>query len=285
MKKIVPEYSFSAEQLNRVSDLAFATGLTEQITRILYARGVDTEEKIRKFMRPSEKNFLSPFLMQGMKEAVELITQARDEGRTVAVFGDYDADGICASAIMYHALRQFGIEPHIYVPERSDGYGLSIEAVDRIFEDCNPELFITVDCGISCAKEAQYIYELGSDVIVTDHHELPEVLPDCIVVNPKLKDDYPYDNLCGAGVAFKLACALLGKAAYQYLDFATLATVADSVPLLGENRDIVTEGLKRFNTCPRSCFSLLLGKNYDGITAQTLAFTVAPRVKDRKSVV
>ncbi len=278
MKKIVPEYSFSAEQLNRASDLATATGLTEQITRILYARGVDTEEKIRKFMRPSEKNFLSPFLMKGMKEAVELITQARDEGRTVAVFGDYDADGICASAIMYHALRQFGIEAHVYVPERSDGYGLSIEAVDRIFEDCNPELFITVDCGISCAEEAQYIYELGSDVIVTDHHELPEVLPDCIIVNPKLKDDYPYDNLCGAGVAFKLACALIGEAAYQYLDFATLATVADSVPLLGENRDIVTEGLKRFNTRPRSCFSLLLGKNYDGITAQTLAFTVAPRV-------
>lgn len=278
MKKIVPEYSFSAEQLNRVSDLATATGLTEQITRILYARGVDTEEKIRKFMRPSEKNFLSPFLMKGMKEAVNLITQARDEGRTVAVFGDYDADGICASAIMYHALRQFGIEAHVYVPERSDGYGLSIEAVDRIFEDCNPELFITVDCGISCAEEAQYIYELGSDVIVTDHHELPEVLPDCIIVNPKLKDDYPYDNLCGAGVAFKLACALIGEAAYEYLDFATLATVADSVPLLGENRDIVTEGLKRFNTRPRSCFSLLLGKNYDGITAQTLAFTVAPRV-------
>ena len=278
MKKIVPEYSFSAEQLNIISDLALATGLTEHITRILYARGVDTVEKIRKFMRPSERNFLSPFLMQGMKEAVELITQARDEGRTVAVFGDYDADGICASAIMYHALKEFGIEPHVYVPERSDGYGLSEEMVDRIFEDCNPELFITVDCGISCAKEAQYIYELGSDVIVTDHHELPEVLPDCIIVNPKLKDDYPYDNLCGAGVAFKLACALIGEAAYKYLDFATLATIADSVPLLGENRDIVTEGLKRFNTNIRPCFSMLIGKNYDGITAQTLAFTVAPRV-------
>ncbi len=278
MKKIVPEYSFSAEQLNRVSDLAMQTGLTEQITRILYARGVDTAEKIRKFMRPSEKNFLSPFLMKGMKEAVELITQARDEGRTVAVFGDYDADGVCASAIMYHALKEFGIEPRVYVPERADGYGLSEEAVDRIFEDCNPELFITVDCGISCAKEAQYIYELGSDVIVTDHHELPETLPDCIIVNPKLKDDYPYDNLCGAGVAFKLACALIGEAAYKYLDFATLATVADSVPLLGENRDIVTEGLKRFNTNIRSCFSMLIGKNYDSITAQTLAFTVAPRV-------
>lgn len=278
MKKIVPEYSFSAEQLNSISVLAKETGLTEQITRILYARGVDTAEKIRRFMHPSEKNFLSPYLMKGMKEAVELITQARDEGRTVAVFGDYDADGVCASAIMYHALREFGIQPHVYIPERADGYGLSEEAIDRIFEECNPELFITVDCGISCAKEAQYIYELGSDVIVTDHHELPEILPDCIIVNPKLQDEYPYDNLCGAGVAFKLACALIGRAAYKYLDFATLATVADSVPLLGENRDIVTEGLKIFNTHIRSCFSSLMGKNYDGITAQNLAFTVAPRV-------
>lgn len=278
MKKIVPEYSFSAEQLNNITVLAKETGLTEQITRILYARGVDTAEKIRRFMHPSEKNFLSPYLMKGMKEAVELITQARDEGRTVAVFGDYDADGVCASAIMYHALREFGIEPHVYIPERADGYGLSEEAIDRIFEECNPELFITVDCGISCAKEAQYIYELGSDVIVTDHHELPEILPDCIIVNPKLQDEYPYDNLCGAGVAFKLACALIGRAAYKYLDFATLATVADSVPLLGENRDIVTEGLKIFNTHIRSCFSSLMGKNYDGITAQNLAFTVAPRV-------
>ena len=156
MKKIIPEYTFSAEQLNKIAVLAAETGMTEQITRILYARGMDTAEKIRRFMRPSERNFLSPFLMKGMKEAVDLITQARDEGRTVAVFGDYDADGVCASAIMYHALRDFGIEAHVYIPERSDGYGLSEEAVDRIFEDCNPELFITVDCGISCAKEAQY---------------------------------------------------------------------------------------------------------------------------------
>lgn len=152
-------------------------------------------------MHPSGKNFLSPLLMKGMKEAVALIAAARDEGRTVAVFGDYDADGVCACAIMYHALKEFGVEAHIYVPERADGYGLSEEAVDRIFEDCQPELFITVDCGISCAKETQYIYELGADVIVTDHHELPETLPDCIVVNPKLEDEYPYDNLCGAGVA------------------------------------------------------------------------------------
>ena len=278
MKKIVPEYSFSAEQQNSIVALAAQTDLTEQTVRILYARGIDTAEKIRRFMQPSRKNFISPFLMQGMREAVEMITDARDMGKVVAVFGDYDADGVCASAIMYHALKKFGVDVRVYIPERSDGYGLSETAIDRIFEDCNPELFITVDCGISNAKETQYIYELGTDVIVTDHHELPEILPDCTVINPKLKDDYPYDNLCGAGVAFKVACALLGEDAYEYLDFAALATVADSVPLLGENRDIVTEGLKRFNENPRSCFTNLIGKAYDGITAQTLAFTIAPRV-------
>jgi len=278
MKKLVPEYTLSAEQLNIAATLAQRTGLTENVTRILYARGVDTVEKIARFMKPSKRNFLSPFLMKGMKETVEMLTAARDEGKTVAVFGDYDADGICASAIMFYALRDFGIDAHVYVPERADGYGLSEEVIDRIFEDCNPEIFITVDCGISCAKEAQYIYELGSDVIVTDHHELPEILPDCIIVNPKLQDDYPYDNLCGAGVAFKVACALLGENAYQYLDFAALATVADSVPLLGENRDIVTEGLRLFNHDLRPCFGGLIGKTYDGITAQTLAFNVAPRV-------
>ena len=278
MKKVVPEYEYSAEQQHTISSLAYQTGLSENVTCILYGRGFDTVEKIQKFMRPSKKNFLSPFLMQGMQQAVDMLHEARDEGKTVAVFGDYDADGICALAIMYYALREFGIEPHIYVPERTDGYGLSIEAVDRIFEECNPELFITVDCGISCAKEAQYIYELGSDVIVTDHHELPEVLPDCVIINPKLADDYPYDNLCGAGVAFKLACALIGEKAYEYLDFATLATVADSVPLLGENRDIVTEGLRLFNRKLRPCFTGLLNKPQDEITAQSLAFNIAPRV-------
>ncbi len=278
MKKIVPEYAFSEEQLNTISNLAAETGLTQHVARILYARGVDTADKIRRFMHPSKKNFLSPFLMKGMKEAVEMIAAAREEGKTVAVFGDYDADGICASSIMYHALKEYGIEATIYVPERADGYGLSEEAVDKIFEECQPELFITVDCGISCAKEAQYIYELGADVIVTDHHELPEKLPECVVVNPKLADDYPYDNLCGAGVAFKLACALIGEEAYKYLDFAALATVADSVPLLGENRDIVTEGLKLINARPRSCFSALLGKAAEGVTAQNLAFTIAPRI-------
>ena len=114
MKKIVPEYAFTQAQLNIISSLATQTGLTENITRILYARGLDDAQKIRAFMHPSSKNFLSPYLMRGMEEAVLALTEARDMGKTVAVFGDYDADGICASAIMYYALRDFGINAHVY---------------------------------------------------------------------------------------------------------------------------------------------------------------------------
>ena len=182
-----------------------------------------------------------------MREAVELITKAREEYWGVVVFGDYDADGICAATILGKALKVFGIEADVVVPERRHGYGLSKGIINDIFEDCFPQLFITVDCGISCAEEVEYIKEMGAEIIVTDHHELPEIIPDCICINPKFDDDYIYDNLCGAGVAFKLACALIGIDAYRYLDFAAIATVADSVPLTGENRDIVFEGLKLIN--------------------------------------
>lgn len=278
MKRIIPEYEFSSEQLNKINSLAKECSLSPVTTKILFARGMDTKEKIKKFLSPSKENFLSPFLMSGMKEAVELITQARDEGWRVAIFGDYDADGICASTILHEVLKEFGIDAYVYVPERSEGYGLTIAAIDKILDEEFPELFITVDCGISNAEQVRYLQECGVMVIVSDHHELPEVLPDCVCVNPKFQDDYPYDNLCGAGVAFKIGVALLGEKAYSLLDFAALATVADSVPLLGENRDIVAEGLKLIQNNPRPCFASLLSRSDTEITAQTLAFTVAPRI-------
>lgn len=277
MKKLVREFEYSPEQLHIVRDLARALRLTETTAGILYARGMDTEEKMRDFLHPSREHFLSPYLMRGMREAVELLKQAREEEWRVAVFGDYDADGIGACSILYRALCEFGIEPYIFVPERSDGYGMNVKAIDKIFDEFLPDLIVTVDCGISNRKEVEYIKEQGAYVIVTDHHELPDELPDCIVVNPKLRDDYPYDNLCGAGVAFKLATALIGERANSLLDFAALSTVADSVPLLGENRDIVAEGLRLIERSPRPAFSALLGKAGE-ITAQTLAFTLAPRI-------
>ena len=278
MKKIAYEAELTAEQLNLIPSLAASTGLCEQTVKILLGRGMDTTDKIKAFIRPSKDRFLSPFLLSGMKEAVSLLERARDEQWTVAVYGDYDADGICASTIMYRALTEYGIDVHVFVPERKSGYGLSVASVDAVFEECFPQLFITVDCGISNAAEVEYIKEQGAEVIVTDHHELPDTLPDCICINPKIADDYPYDNLCGAGVAFKLACALLDKEAYKYLDFATIATVADSVPLTGENRDIVAEGLKVINSKPKANYAGFFNKQGDKITAQTLAFTVAPKI-------
>ena len=278
MKKILPEFVFSDEQLKAVASLAAKTGLCEQTVKILYGRGIEDEEAINTFLHPSRSHFVSPFRMKGMREAVGLITRARDEGWQVVVYGDYDADGICASTIMRGVLEEFGISPAVFVPERTSGYGLGREAVDAIFEEYFPQLFITVDCGISNAEIVEYIKEQGAEVIVTDHHELPPVLPDCICVNPKIEDDYPFDNLCGAGVAFKVGCALLGTAAYKFLDFAAIATVADSVPLTGENRDIVAEGLKLINCSSAAPYSSFLGKPEEPVTAQTIAFSIAPKI-------
>ena len=277
MKQLVREFQLTPAEEETVRACAASLHLTETVARILYARGMTTEAKMRAFLDPSARHFLSPFLMKGMKEAAALLTQARDEGWNVALFGDYDADGIGALAVLSRALRQFGIEPYLYVPERSEGYGMSIAAIDTIFDEFMPDLIVTVDCGISNAEEVKYAQEQGAYVIVTDHHELPDVLPDCIVVNPKLADDYPYDNLCGAGVAFKLATALIGEKALELVDFAALSTVADSVPLTDENRDIVAEGLKRIARAPRPAFTALMGKATE-VSAQTLAFTIAPRI-------
>ena len=277
MKKLVHEFEFSPAEQAEVRKCAASLGITQTTAGILYARGMVTADDMRTFLHPGAQHFLSPFLMKGMKEAVELLRRAKAEDWRVALFGDYDADGIGALAILSRALKKYGIEPYLYVPERSEGYGMSIAALDKIFDEFMPDLIVTVDCGISNAEEVRYAQEQGAYVVVTDHHELPDVLPDCITINPKLKDNYPYDNLCGAGVAFKLATALLGEDASELVDFAALSTVADSVPLLGENRDIVAEGLRRIEAHPRPAFSALLGKTNE-VTAQTLAFTIAPRI-------
>ncbi len=276
MKRILPEYEFSEEQLNTIGELAKECDLCFGTVKILYGRGIRDRESILNFLHPSKERFIPPFKMGGMREAVNLITRARDGGWNVAVYGDYDADGICAATILGGALKDYGITPALCVPERRNGYGLSKELIDGLFEAYSPRLVITVDCGISCAEEVEYIKEKGAEVIVTDHHELPATLPGCICINPKFNDGYPYDNLCGAGVAFKVACALLGEAAYKYLDFAAIATVADSVPLTGENRDIVYEGLKLINSNPRSCYSRFYKDAT--VTSQTLAFSVAPKI-------
>ncbi|MCD8206005.1 MAG: single-stranded-DNA-specific exonuclease RecJ [Clostridia bacterium] len=278
MKELLPDVVFSEEDLEKIDSLAKEMELTNEVASVLYARGIDTKEKAERFLSAGESHYVSPFKMSGMREAVDLITEARDEDWVVAVYGDYDADGICALTLMREALIEFGIEePVIFVPERKGGYGLRIEAIDRIFDEYNPQLIITVDCGISCGAEVEYIQEQGAEVIVTDHHELPPSLPDCVTINPKFSDDYPFDNLCGTGVAFKVGVALNGKSFYRFADIAAIATVADSVSLTGENRDMVTEGLRLMNSAPRKSYAGLL-KPGETVTSQTISFTLGPKI-------
>ena len=278
MKRIVPEFTFSDEQLDRVKAVAAACNVRELTAKILFARGADTPEKAERFLSPSKKHFLSPFLMRGMRELVDAIGRVKEKGGLIAVFGDYDADGICAASILTSALKAAGANCFAYIPEREEGYGMRRESLEKIISERTPDLFVTVDCGVSNREEVAFIRSRGIPVIVTDHHELPPSLPDCTIVNPKIEDDYPYDNLCGAGVAFKIACALLGEKAYSLLDLAAIATVADSVPLTGENRDIVAEGLRLINRKPRLAVKYLFGGKSGDVTAQSLAFTVAPRI-------
>lgn len=278
MVRTVPEFELTEEQSVQAAEIEAACGLHALTARILVSRGADTPEKARRFLNPSASHFLSPFLLRGMDVLVRKIRDVKDSGGTISVYGDYDADGIGAASILTGALTEFGVRARAHIPERADGYGMRIPLLERILQEDSPSLLITVDCGVSNREEAAYVLSRGVDIVITDHHELPDELPECTVINPKNRDDYPYDNLCGAGVAFKIACALLGKKAYKYLDIAAVSTVADSVPLTGENRDIVAEGLKRINWTPRRAISNLLSVKKEHVKAHTLAFTVAPRV-------
>ena len=277
----ITEKKYSQEELNEIENLASVCNITQTSCKILYGRGYDTEQKINKFLNPSKKNFHSPFLLSGVKEAVERIKRARDNGETVVVYGDYDADGICATTLLFNALKIYGITAHTVVPERQNGYGLSECVIEEILENLFPDLLITVDCGISNYQEIEYLKDLGVDVIVTDHHEIPQILPDCITVNCKLKNqEYSFDGLCGAGVAYKLASALIGDKADSFLDLVALATVADSMPLIDENRDLVSEGLKviKSGNGSKAILQLYELAGAKDVSASSLAYSVAPRV-------
>lgn len=277
----IKERNFTKEQLNSISELSKEFGITELTLKILYGRGYTDKESIEKFLNPSKDNFISPYFLSGVEDAVKRITLARDNNETVVVYGDYDADGICATTILYKALKIFGIDAYTVIPERENGYGLSESVINEVIDNYFPDLIITVDCGISAKNEVEYLKDLGVDVIVTDHHEIPEELPDCTVINCKLKNqEYSFDGLCGAGVAYKLSYALIGEDANQFLDLVSVATVADSMPLIGENRDIVKEGLEiiKRGESDKPLKTLLNLTGVKDITASSLGYSVAPRI-------
>ncbi len=279
--KIIYQKSLSQQENQTINILSNECGILRDTARLLFYRGVDTVDKAKRFLSPGKHGFNDPYLLNGMTDAVRRIIKARDNFESVLVFGDYDADGVCASAILYYSLKDFGINARTIIPERKEGYGINLETIAKHNVDRKIDLIITVDCGISDFEKIEELKKQGIEVIVTDHHEPPEILPNCIKINPKIKDQaYPFNGLSGAGVAYKLGCALIGDHADKYLDLVAVATVADSMDLIDENRDLVVEGLKILNSENiKPAFKYLLGDNVRQITAQqSLAYTIAPRI-------
>lgn len=273
------------------ADKEKASVLSEQfnidpfIAFLLVSRGVDTELGFSDFLSSSFE-FSDPFNFKDMDIAVERIESAVEYGEKITVYGDYDCDGITSTALLVSLLRNMGAEVDYYIPSREkEGYGLNITAIDRIKES-GTDLIITVDNGIASIDEAEHIAALGMDLIVTDHHQLGDRLPRALaVVNPyREENDISFRDICGVGVAFKLACALYGDTddmLYQYADLVAIGTIADIVPLLSENRGFVKTGLELINSSNRVGITelkkLASGSDKDFTSIDT-AFLICPRI-------
>ena len=277
MLRFVPQ----GAQMREIPEEIKNKGVPDQLLRLLLDRGVDTKEKIEKYLHPRMDDLYDPMLMQDMDKATAVIRDAIAKGEEIVVFGDYDVDGVTATAILLTYLRKQGAKTSYYIPDRhGEGYGLNMAAVEQIAS--HAKLLITVDCGITCPAEVARAIELGMRVIVTDHHQLGPQLPECSAVLNPLLGNYPFRRLCGAGVAFKLVQALGGMEAIQSLwELAALATIADIVPLLDENRVIVSFGLKAMAVSQRPGLIALMesaGVDPKNVSASDVAFRMAPRI-------
>lgn len=267
-----------------ICDMSKKLDLCEKTVELLFSRGLTTEEKIHDFFNPSKKDFFNPFLLSGMEEATKKINEAIKSKKRILIFGDYDVDGVSATAIMLKTLEKLGCNANYYLPNRFvDGYGLTNSVIDKIKANFNPELIITVDCGISCKNEVEYAKSIGIDIIVTDHHEIPDELPNAITINPKLPNQaYPFHELCGTGVAFKISEALLGaEKSEEFLPIAAIATIADIVSLTSENRAIVSLGIKLFDKYLPVGVKALFKENkisLKNVNSTDIAFKIAPKL-------
>ena len=273
--------------LPEIPEALTAEGYAPLLAAMLHVRGIDTPAQAAAFLHGDEKQLHDPMLLHGMEKAVARLRRAIEAKEDIAVFGDYDVDGITSTCVLTDYLRGCGVHVRAYIPDRiSEGYGLNPEAVRRL-HTLGVTLIVSVDCGITAIEETELANSLGMDVIITDHHECGgHVVPNAVaVVDPKQPDcAYPNPGLAGVGVAFKLLCALSGDSGEilrRYSDLVAIGTVADVMPLAGENRFLVSEGLKRINTCPRPGIQALLeesGALGRAITATTIGFTLAPRI-------
>ncbi len=261
-------------------------GYSPLLAAVLNVRGLGNPQEAKAFLECSDALLGDPLMMTDMPQAVMRITRAIAMGETVAVYGDYDVDGITSTCMLTDYLRKKGLRCEYYIPDRmEEGYGLNTAAIAAL-RDRGVSLIITVDCGVTTVEEAAFAADLGIDMIVTDHHECREELPDVIaVVDPKRPDcNYPSRDLAGVGVAFKLLCALEGSAEpmlEEYSDLVAVGTIADVMPLVGENRYIVQHGLRKLMSSPRPGLRALIeeaGLGDKRITATNIGFTLAPRL-------
>src|SRR5690625_748013 len=281
-------YTESAEQ-GSVRELHHSLGVSKTIARLLTLRDIHTSDQARSFLKPQIDQLHDPFLMRDMEKASQRLSRAIRSDETVLVYGDYDVDGTTGIAAFLLFLQEFGVDVHFDIPCRfKDGCGVGPEAV-RQAASAGASLIITVDCGISAFEAADLARNLGIDMIVCDHHTVGEQLPDAhAVLNPKRPDcTYPFDGLSGAGVGFKLIQATVEKlglgrdVATRYLDLIAISIASDIVPLIDENRVMMSEGLDLINRCPRPGIQALLKQIHarrGSVHTSTLIFSIGPRI-------
>jgi len=269
-----------------VNSISYKFNISHIVAKILINRGITDDDMIREFLSVDENQFLDPYLLSGIKQSVERIKKAVGNNEKIAVYGDYDVDGITSTYIVYDYLKSIGASVIYYIPDRaSEGYGLNIAAIDCLAEQ-ETALIITVDVGITAFDEVIYAASKGIDMIITDHHTPGDDVPPAFcVINPKLPDNiYPNCNLAGVGVAFKLIYALSDcdkNILDEYCQFACIGTIADMVPLIGENRFIASYGLERIKETKNIGLKALMeisGIDKSQISSSNISFAIAPRL-------
>lgn len=255
------------------------------IALMLVSRGIESDAEVSDFLA-SSYDFSDPFLFADMERAVERIERAIEYSEKITVFGDYDCDGVTSTVLLYTFLSNMGADVDYYIPSRLDeGYGMNKTAIDKICEN-GTKLIITVDNGISAIEEAEYIYSLGMELVVTDHHQIGDVLPKAeAVVNPhRTENDIDFRDYSGVGVAFKLVCAIYGDAddmLVQFADLAAIGTIADVVPLKSENRAIVKAGIQMINAGSSigiNALKAVSGLSDKMLSSNDIAFKLCPRI-------
>lgn len=271
-----------------VKSLAESLNISETIAQLLVLRNITNYQQAKAFFRPTLDTIHDPFLMNGMEAATTRVIKAITENEPICIYGDYDVDGTCATALMFMFLKELGANVDFYIPKRlTEGYGVSKLGVEFV-KTKGTSLLISVDCGITAIEETQLANDLGIDVIICDHHQPKEEIPNAHAILDPLKPNcnYPFKYLSGAGIAFKLAQGVaerIGKRELplKYLDLVALAASADIVSLTDENRVLVKEGLNQVNHSPRAGISALIKNSHldhGDLTSGQIVFTIAPRI-------